>query len=405
MQNRETKVVFEECAPTTLLSSSFILVCFTYGVYELAHEMAFTVLPLILNKLSASGTEIGLMTSLNVIAGLLLRPTIGRLSDKYSKRIICICGMTAVVLCYLGITWAAAISSVILLLVFRTLHGIGAAASSTACYAIVADVSPKSKMTDAYGYFGIFFGILGGIAPGVAIALTKEDKYVGTLLLMSGIVVIAIVAVFLIPYEKQPWYRNRKISEYNRSSKNEKGISQYIEKTAIPATVIIFLVFVSLSSAKSFLVLYAQSRGFSNIGLYFVITAVGGVIVRFFIGTIRKKTNDRTLLIIGIGMLVLNFAIISMMNNYILLIASGILNGFGTGIYNSVLNSIAIQKTTPDKYGVASSTTLLGIDLGFIVGSAVWGIIADMLGYEIVFVLATIFLIISAVVSMFIIDK
>ena len=93
------------------------------------------------------------------------------------------------------------------------------------------------------------------------------------------------------------------------------------------------------------------------------------------------------------------------MNNYYLLLIGGMLNGFGTGIYNAVLDSAAISKTVPERYGIASSTMLIGIDLGFIVGSALWGIAADIFGYKMLFLLATILLVVSAVASVWAVER
>lgn len=394
----------DNCSPQKLWSKSFILVCLTYGIYELAHEMAYAVLPLLLDKLSASGTIIGLMTSLNVVAGMLFRPIVGNLSDKYRKRVICICGISSVIFCYLGMAWAAAISSVIMLLVFRTIQGIGASVSSTSIYAVLAEVSPQNRMTDAYGYFGVFFEILGGFAPGIGLALCAGERFAATILCMAGIAVGAVVCVLLMTYEKEDWFINRsKLPK--REITNEKGISRYVEKTAIPATSIIFLVFISLSSVKSFLLLYAQQCGFGDVGLYFVLTAIGGIVIRLFIGPLRRKIGDKWLLTAGLGMIVVNFTIISCLNSYILLMVGGLLNGFGTGIYNSVLNAVAIRKTFPERYGIASSTMLLGIDFGFVVGSLLWGIVADSFGYRILFVMATVISVISCVAGYIVVKE
>lgn len=385
-----------------LFSQGFILICIVYAVYEMAHEMAYAVLPLLLDSLSASGTIIGLMTSLNVIAGMICRPAIGNIADKYSKKLICLIGIGFVVICYLGMAWSAYISSVGMLLLFRTIHGIAAAAASTSCYAIVADVSPKSRRTDAYGYFGVFFSVLGGISPELALVLSKNGDYAGTILVMALIAAASMIPVLFLPFAT---INEHKSETSEKQCSPQKVIDKYLERTAVPATLIIFLLTASLASAKSFMILYAAEKGLPDIGLYFVLTAAGGIIIRFFIGPIRRKTGDRVLLIIGILMLAINFAIITMMNNYYLLLIGGLLNGFGTGIYNAVLDSAAISKTVPERYGIASSTMLLGIDLGFIVGSALWGIAADIFGYKMLFLLATILLVVSAVASVWAVER
>jgi len=386
--------------PPKLFTKNFVSACISASLYNAGHSMGYAVLPLLLHHMQASGTVIGLITTLNVVAGMVLRPFLGNLSDRFSKRIVLLCGLSVVLVCFAGIGIASVGTSVALLVLLRTIQGAGAAAVTTANRSIVAEIAPREKLVDAVSYNGTISAIFSGIAPGIALMLIAGNRFRKGFFEISVIIALAMLVLLFLNYEKEPWFQNRKQRIANER-KNTVSISGGLfEKSAVPATLIIFLINLAVSSATSFLVLYASQRGLADIGLYYTIASVGSILVRLGIIPLRKKVSDGTILFAAFAMLALNYYIIAQMHSLYLLLFSGLLNGFGTGIYSSLLEAAALKNTAPERYGVASSTMLIGIDMGIIVGSAVWGVISDMYGYKTVFLLATAAIIFCAFFSL-----
>ena len=130
-----------------------------FSLAILANLFSFTsmylllaTLPLYVVAIGGTVTDAGIVLACFTLTAVIVRPWIGRLSDRRSKKAIMLAG--AAVLAASSLLCEPA-HSVPLLMAVRVLHGVGWAAFGTAASALAADLAPLSRRGEAMGYFGV----------------------------------------------------------------------------------------------------------------------------------------------------------------------------------------------------------------------------------------------------------
>ena len=113
----------------------------------------------------------GLIGALYSLLQFLFAPLIGRLSDRYGRRPVLICGLTGVLLSHL--VWVFA-GSFELLLLSRLLGGVMSGNISTAT-AVVADVTTDRERSKGMAIIGVAFGLGFLVGPAIGGLLAGHD--------------------------------------------------------------------------------------------------------------------------------------------------------------------------------------------------------------------------------------
>ena len=138
----------------------YIVVVMTVAINSLGIGLILPVMPSLLLEMGlpdlSDAAAIGGMLSL-VFAAMqfLFAPLLGRLSDRYGRRVVLITSLVAVGIDYLLLAVA---SSLWLFFVARIVSGVGSATFSVA-NAILADLSPPEKRAATFGLTGAAFGV------------------------------------------------------------------------------------------------------------------------------------------------------------------------------------------------------------------------------------------------------
>ncbi len=144
--------------------------------------------------------------------------------------------------------------------------------------------------------------------------------------------------------------------------------------------------------------MYGIELGFSNIGLFFTINALGILASRLFINQIVDKLGMNTVL--SIGLIIFAFSIFGMAmvkTMYILLIL-GFLCGIMMGSLLPIINVMILNTVNQDKKGVANAIYYALLDGGYGIGSILWGSIVITYGYRAIYALAGIVLAVAFVI-------
>lgn len=333
----------------------------------------------------------GLLNGTFAVFAILARILAGNLSDKLGRQKILIfgCCLFAVAILIFGIFPFPA-----LLILSRGLQGFGYSAATTADYAAGSDILPEGRVNEGIGYIGLGYSIAMAIGPAMALAIISAGNYPLVFYLASALCGLSIIFGLLLGETKQP-----------TSVRGKFCLNNVLERNALPATIVQFFNCFAFAAVNSFIVLFADSRGFGNISLFFTFTAIGMCVSRFFSGRLADRFGPR---IIGVPALLLNtccFLLLLFANHIGTFYFAGILFGLGTGTTNPLFQTLAVCSTPLERRGAANGTYQISNDLANGVGALFWGIIIDLFGYHAVFLCCSFLTILSALCLYKITDK
>ncbi|MBB6444312.1 MFS transporter [Bacillus benzoevorans] len=382
-----------------LWTAHFMLI-FIYSLFtSIANGMLMTGLPLYAIHLGGDNSVAGMLWGLFMLFAILFRPFFGKLIDEKSRRLVLIIG--GVISAFISLSYVLAFSSLGILLLLRSLHGIGFSATTNASGTIVSDIVPKSRLAEGVGYFGLSNTIATAIGPAFCLYLIHQYSYNLVFIVTSFIGFIALGCSFFIRYEK------KSAEHINRTKpKGKRSLADLmVEKTALPSALVTTFVFVAVGSAISFIPIYAQSLEIEDIGLYFTVSSIALLITRLFAGKIADNYGPAFVIIPGLILLVLSFVLLAYATSLTGMLISGVLYGLGLGSSDPTINAVMIRVCPVDRRGAGNSTLFLAKDIGGGIGAVALGFVSLHTGFRFVFLICSLSIVLSFIAYQFVLRK
>lgn len=367
-----------------LWTRNFILaLVITIGV-NLACNLLLSTISIYAKQITNADTYAGIMTGAFTLAALFIRIVAGKMLDKVGRRKVLMFGV--------GITAVSTIAylltnNIYIIIFLRVIQGIGFGISSTAIATIVTDVTPESRMLEGIGYSGVGITITTAIGPSIALALVGKEYDNFNLLFIAT----AAVALFTILISFRLSYKEN-VDKKEDVASDGKGIT--ISKIIVPSTVL-FLAAVAESTILTFTALYGIELGFSNIGLFFTINAIGILSSRLFINQIVNKFGTNIIVSCGVVIFAASIFGMAIAETYIMLIIMGFLCGVMVGSLLPIVNLLIIDSVSKSNRGMANAIYYALIDGGYGIGSIMWGKVLLACGYRSIYEYSSIALIVA----------
>jgi predicted MFS family arabinose efflux permease len=259
------------------------------------------------------------------------------------------------------------------LMVLRFLHGVVFGFNSTAAMAIAGDKLPLSKMSEGMGIFTSAAMISMAIGPQISIMISNKWGF-ETLFIVGGCITLAAMSIALVLHDKSD-----KKQDLTRERKPLKLTDIFCIEALIPAIVSAFLA-APTGSCNTYMVLFGDVRGISNIGIYFTVYTLVMIVARPIIGKLSDKLPVLTIgvpccLVFAGGMVSLWLA-----HSLIGVIIAAALCSLGYSIC-PMLQGLCVKSVPKERIGAASATYFMGLDVGNTVGPMLFGAITPSLGY------------------------
>jgi MFS family permease len=259
--------------------------------------------------------------------------------------------------------------SILFMLPFRMLHGVGWSGCTTAVATLAADIAPQKRRGELIGYAAMASSLGGAIGPVAGFALLQRFDFFGVFLGAAALLFVGLILAALV---REPGHGPRN---------NQRELSWIdllvIPETLLPAVAVAFLSF-GHGGILTFLPIHALKLGLENPGLWFGLYALCLLLSRPVAGPLSDRISRRAVIIPGLILNLLGIGILALASSPAWLMAAAVVGGLGTGAAQPALMTVAVDQTSPQRRGQSMAQYQCFYDLGIGVGSLTLGAFLDL---------------------------
>jgi MFS family permease len=384
-------------ASVQLWNKSFIL-CLANNLFLFVFYFAqTTILPIyILQDLNGSLTQAGLAMTLFMASSIAVRPFSGLIIEKFGRKKTFF--VSEFLFCLFSIAYIFA-DNLQVLLWLRFLHGIWFSILTTVTVPIANEFIPDSRRGEGMGYFvmSVNLGIV--LGPLIGLSLIQPLSYAVVATILAAIVCLGFVFCFLIPVQTET-------STMQKMQKKQLSIHDFVEKKALPVSIMAMMVSFAYASIMSFISTYSASKNLlAYASLFFIVFAISMMSLRPLTGKIYDRKGPSYVIYPALVLFAVGLIILSQINSLIGFMLAAIFIGMGFGSVQPCLQTLAIQRAAPQRIGHATSTFFTFYDLGIAFGSILLGILITAQGYSMSYILCAVLVLLSLLFYKFFVVK
>ncbi len=361
-----------------LWTKDFLIVTIiNFFIYIVFYLLMASIASYAIDNFKASTSIAGLASGIFIIGILFGRLISGHIIEGTGSKKILIIGTLSY-----AVTSALYISAINipLLILIRFLHGFAYGIAGTATGTIVAQVIPMSRRGEGIGYYSMSQILATALGPFLGMALIRYFNF-NTIFIITSL--IAVLSFGISIFIRQPVLPETKNVQSKTGAIKKFSVSNFIEVTAIPISILIMILGFNYSSILTFISLYSRELHLEKIASFFFI--VYSIVVIF-----SRPISGRLLDIKGANFVVfpclLLFAIglsfLGIAERGLTFLLSAILIGLGYGNFLSCGQAISIKYAPSNRLGLATATYYIFLDIGFGVGPYIFGSLLSFMGYR-----------------------
>ena len=350
----------------SLWSRNFILIDLCSVFASFTNFAYIYILPVHMLRIGGSNTDVGLMGAGMTILGLLTRFVFSPLIDRIGRKPMLMAGVSLFTLNAFG---------------FFLLR-------SSVPPTCISDVSPKEKLVDALGVFGISSSLPAIFSPLLGLYLYDHVSPAAFFTVTALVPLLSCIAALLYKDEYKP-------EPVSAGTRQPFRISTVVETSVLLPCLLFFFACFGFSAVNNFVLTFGESRQIAGMSLFFTVHNLAIVATRLIAGRLRAKLAVKR--IITLGTIIAGFGIfmIAFAHDLVMMLAASVVIAFGGTIYSQYLQADVLLRVSEKRRGVANSSLMLFQDVGQGAGAATFGLTSEHLGYPWTFASAGIIAILS----------
>ena len=371
----------EGAAQTGLLTRPFVIVAATALVFFVYIGMLVPVVPLFIEGPLGRG-EFGIGLTIAAFAGaaIIARPVIGRLADRYGRRVLLVGGASMA-----GIAGIATsqVTEFWQLLVMRGVMGIGEAAVFVGAATLIADLSPRDRRAEGASYFSV--AVFGGIGVGPILGeFVLDDTQFERAFVVAGVFALgaAVVGLFA-PARVAPL---DSVDDSIASAASASGRRKIMHPAAVMPGIVLASGVAAFSTFGAFIPDYSREVGLATSGGLFAAYSLASVFVRIFGATLPERLGPRRAVTIALGTLGIGLAILAIVPTVAALWAASVFVGIGMAFNYPSLLALTVNRASDSDRAWAISSFTMFFEVGSVFGGLVIGGFAQLVGKQTGFV-------------------
>ncbi len=384
--------------PTKLFSRYFILTWLCALCLNMCQNMTNNAITLYITSLGMSTSFAGFLGIPYALLAIVMRFIGGSWVDRRSRRSLMVIG---------GLTYGITailfglVPSAAALVLLRALHGFGYSSGQLAASTANVDVTPPEKLNLGIGIYWFASAISLGCAGYLVTGLTSGGSFTPLFIVCGIFGILSGVAAMLCNYEKKGAQSGQKaVQAAEDEAPTYRGILRFIEPKAYRPAILIFLMAVAVSCIAMYILVFAQEQGYSNAGMALVCATIGMAIGNLTSDRILNRFGARNALMATFLIAALCLASMALIPTYATYLLAGLGYGFLQGVCLPVFSYLAVDGMPVHRRGVAGGTVYCMLDLGVGIGTYLWGVVIDAVGFRSTFLTAAGMLLVAMLLSL-----
>jgi MFS family permease len=368
-----------------LWTAGYINVCIANFFMACSFNLLMPSIPLyITEQLGVAQTKTGIVLASYTLALFFVRPFSGYIVDLYSRKKVLLISFICYVCIFFGYFWA---TTVLLLVLVRFLHGMLWGLSSVSTNTLAIDLVPTERRAEGIGYAGTFMNMAMAIGPFFAIHIYHQQGFHALIGYAIGMGVLGIIAVSLIKAPVRAKVERKKVS-----------LDRFFLFRAWPIFLNQILPCFAWGTIGAYVAQYGKQIGIPNVGIFFLFFAVGIIISRSFSGRLVDRGHIHRVNVTAMATVGVFFFAFAYMHSIYTFCLTGLCLGVGFGAMLPSLQILYVNMAENNQRGTASSTYLLGFDVGSSLGMLFGGYISGIWSFRALFIVASCLCLASIVV-------
>jgi len=368
-------------APTDRLITVPFMVVTTAGL--LFFMYIGTLLPLIPlyieGPLGGGEFGVGLNVAAFAVAAVLARPFIGKLANRYGRRAVMVGGA---LLAAAGGAGMSQVETLVPLLGFRALTGVGEAAMFVGAATLIADLSPRDRRAEGASYFSVavFTGL--GLGPVFGEWLLDDTQFERTFVAGAGFALAAATIAFFAPsFVVSPDAQTGRAVE-SSDTPTRRGLSQYIHPAAVLPGSVLALGVGGLTTFFLFIPDYSRDLGLGSSGGLFLVYSLMSLLIRIFGATLPERLGPRRMVTIALLAFAVGLLAVAVIDSVWALWFAAVLIGLGAAFNYPSLNALTVNRVNDSDRAVAISSFTMFFEIGSAFSGLAIGALGEIVGKQ-----------------------
>jgi MFS family permease len=349
---------------TSLLVAATALCYLSIGCYA-------AVLPgYVLHHLHDSTTTVGLAMGASAVFAVVLRPAAGGLGDRFGRPLPALLGGLVLAL---GPALLLGPRGILLVIVARSLVGVGDALFTTATMAWAIDLAPGDRPGRAMATLGMSIWLGLALGPQGAVAARDLGGYPAV---WTAALVAPLLAGLLTRLVPAPTGSARPASDRPVSAR------PVVPRGAVRPALVMLLACYGNGVFEAFGIVHLTARGVSGgAGLggaasVFTVIAVTTFLARFAGGSLADRVSPRAVSAVAVAVIAGAYLILAAASSFAAAAAGGAVLGVGQALLYPALGVIVSRQVPEAQRGSGIGVFLASVDAAFGLGPVVGGFVA-----------------------------
>jgi MFS family permease len=322
---------------------------------------------------------VGLNVAAFAIAAVVARPLIGSLADRFGRRYVIVGGA---LLAAIGGVGMSQVMSLVPLLGFRMLTGIGEAAVFVGAATIIADLSPRDRRAESASYFSvaIFTGL--GVGPVFGEWFLDDTHFERAFIAASCFALMSGVIGFFAPARViSPDSQTDEVFD-DSNLPEPSGVRRYFHPAALLPGVVLALGVGGITTFFLFAPQYSRDLGLSSSSGLFLVYAVVSLVIRVFGATIPERIGPRHTVTIALSAIGIGLVAVAVIAEVWAMWLAAFLIGIGAAFHYPSLNALAVNRVGDRERAVVISSFTMFFEIGSAISGLTIGRLAEGVGKQ-----------------------